>query len=240
MILLFRQSADQRAPGPTTNWSSKKSGLAVGRGFHSASIWKASDTEKPAVAPESAELPGTSQMEPAGIEPATSCLQSRRSPTELWPRAGIECRGVDLELRTAEGARPAPNLAPLNYGGGERFSVEIEVSRRTLLEPQAVVLGSILEELRRRPRDTPPPPTMRDRNRDVSAACRLQRQARRRRRTRPFPRHRMLVLAVLAVPPASEGASSGATLSLRRSPPNGEVHARLRVQKGRRLGGFAL
>ena len=66
-------------------------------------------------------------MEPAGIEPATSGCKPGALPAELWP------------------------LAKKDRAGDARAGsvVEVEVLRGLLLEPEVVVLGRVLEEVRR-------------------------------------------------------------------------------------------
>ena len=138
-------------------------------------------------------LVGDARVEPAGIEPATSSVQSRSAlPAELWPLgrngrwrrppASLNWTDVEfwaLEFQGASERRPkswvttarrvpssqvALGAAGLHQARGppgravprrnssavaRPASVEVEVARRLLLEPEPVVLRRLLEEVRR-------------------------------------------------------------------------------------------
>jgi hypothetical protein len=69
-------------------------------------------------------------------------------PTELWPRRGPSVEAGDCPQRVRLPQRSASDLHTPGPGLLRASVVEIEVARWPLFEPEPVVLGRILEELR--------------------------------------------------------------------------------------------
>src|SRR3954453_2460619 len=94
----------------------------------------------------SASAPSTNDVSDRRVSRATRCIVASGTPSASWTTAS-PLPWKRSALKTSSQVKRCPAIHRSAYG--RRLLIEVEVARRLLLEPEAVVLGRLLEELRR-------------------------------------------------------------------------------------------